>query len=62
MTAPKELLNITVLDTPLGNKWTLTLAGKTISGGYSKNLWAALDDVNEALASYVRTTILEGAE
>lgn len=49
-----EVLNITITDTPLGMNWKLTLAGKVIAGGYSKNMWAALDEANESLAGYVR--------
>lgn len=54
MRKPDEVLNISVIDTPLGMKWILTLSGKVIAGGYSKNLWAALDEVNDELAGFVR--------
>lgn len=49
-----EVLDINITDTPLGMNWKLTLAGKVIAGGYSKNMWAALDEANESLAGYVR--------
>lgn len=45
----KDLLNISVQDTPLGMKWTLTIAGHTTDGGYAKSLWRCLDEANEAI-------------
>lgn len=52
MSKHDDVLNISIQDTPLGMKWTLTISGKTIAGGYAKNLWAALDDTNEALSGF----------
>lgn len=54
VTKLKQVLNISIVDAPLGMKWTLTIMDKTVAGGYAQNMWAALDDTNAALLGYVR--------
>lgn len=49
---PIQVLNITINETALGMKWTLTMLDKTIAGGYAENMWAALDATNDALAKF----------
>lgn len=44
-----QVMNINITETELGFKWNLAVIGKTIGGGYAKNMWQALDAVNDKI-------------
>lgn len=46
----KELIDIKVVESDLGIKWTLWIAGRLTNAGYARDQWAALDAVNDELA------------
>lgn len=45
----KQVMNISVSETDLGFRWNLTVGNLQIGGGYGKNLWQALDAVNDKI-------------
>lgn len=45
----KQVMNISVVETALGFKWNLSVMGKVLDGGYARNLWQALDAVNDTI-------------